>query len=195
MKIRAALTALFLLVTPAVAANINNGGNFNYVNSQTLTSGTATSLTAGKAILSNTTAASVVVPTFTVNTSQGGYLTPKLMLWTNATSGWSGGQVQVDLWGYAPTFTNGDGGNYAVATGSANNGFLGSLTCTFGGVIGSANLGQAGDGAYAECVPNQGTVLVPTYATSFTFYWTLVSLSTLTKASGQTFQIYGGIIN
>jgi len=153
--------------------------------SSTLTSGTATSLSAGQLIASSATAGSIVVPSFPISNASGGALIPKLVLTVNATSGWSGAQVQVDLWYAAPTFTNGDGGTYAPATGAA--GYLGSLTCTFGSTVGSATLGQAGDGAYAECSPNAGTVMAPHLPTGTSIYWTLVSLSTVTKASGAKF--------
>ena len=152
-----------------------------------LTTGTATSLSAGQIIASSSTAGSIVVPSFSIAYANGSAIVPKLILVTNATSGWSAAQTQIDTWSSAPTFTNGDGGTYAVATGSAN--YLGSYTCTFGGVSGSANLGQAGDGAYAECVPNSGTVNIPKLSNGNLVYWSMLSLSTVTKASGATFTV------
>ena len=154
-------------------------------NASTLTSGTATSLVAGQLIASSATAGSIVVPSFTLLYNGGAAIAPKGILTTNATSGWSGASVQIDWWSAAPTFTNGDGGTYAVATGAAS--YLGSLTCTFGGTQGSATLGQAGDGAYAECTPNAGTVMMPKLASGNQVFWTMLSLSTVTKASGSTF--------
>ncbi len=152
-----------------------------------LTSGTATSLSTGQLIASSATAGSIVVPTVTVAAGNGASaLIPKAILWTSATSGWSGGTVNIELYSVAPTFTNGDGGTYAVATGSAA--YLGTMSCTFGATYGSATIGQAGDGAYAECVPYQGTVMAPHTASGVkTVYWAMYATSTLTKASGATF--------
>jgi len=184
----AALVAAACLALPPAMAQQAVSGLYSSPPSL-LTSGTATSLSAGQLIASSTTAASIVVPYFSLPNAGGGAIVPKLLLWTSATSGWSGLSVQIDTWASAPTFTNGDGGTYAVATGSAA--YLGSYNCTFGGVQGSANLGQAGDGAYAECVPSSGVVNVPrlpgSAASTSPVYWSMVSLSTATKTAGATF--------
>jgi hypothetical protein len=186
---RVRLSFLALLFASPAFAQVAGGSSSTTAtttaNSSTLTSGTATSLAAGQLIASSTTAGSIVVPSFTLLYAGGAAIAPKGILTTNATSGWSGATVQVDWWSAAPTFTNGDGGTYAVATGAAS--YLGSLTCTFGGTIGSATLGQAADGAYAECTPNAGTVMMPKLSTTNTVFWTMLSLSTVTKASGATF--------
>ena len=155
--------------------------------SSTLTSGTATTLAAGQLIASSTTAGSIVVPSFTLAYTSGAAIIPKFILLTNATSGWSGGTAYIELWSAAPTFTNGDGGTYAVATGSAS--YLDTLTCTFGSTIGSATFGQAADGAYGLCVPTQGTVSMPKLTGALNVFWSLAAGSTLTKASGATFTL------
>ena len=180
-----------LLLASAAPAQVGPGAGCTVTScaatnpTSTLTSGTATSLVAGQLIASSTTAGSIVVPSFPLVYSSGAAIAPKGILTTSATSGWSGATVQVDWWSAAPTFTNGDGGTYAVATGAAS--YLGSLTCTFGGTVGSATLGQAADGAYAECTPNVGTVMMPKLVSGNLIYWTMLSLSTVTKASGATF--------
>ena len=170
---------------PCFVASGSTGGAA--ATGSTLTSGPATSLTTGQLIASSATAGSIVVPSVAVAAGNGASsLIPKAILWTNATSGWSSGTVNIELYSAAPTFTNGDGGTYAVATGSA--GYLGTMSCTFGQTYGSATVGQAGDGAYAECVPLAGTVMAPhTASARATVFWTLYSTSTLTKAGGATF--------
>ena len=95
-------------------------------------------------IASSATAGSVVVPSFAIATSAGGAILPRLRLRTNATSGWGGAGVSlsINLWSAAPTYTNGDGGPYAVATGSAGwlGNFLMSMTQFADGAVGAAPL-------------------------------------------------------
>ena len=88
-------------------------------------------------VASNTTAGSAVVPSISVaRIAAGSCYIRRIRLLTNATSGWGGVTLSVSFWAAAPTYTYGDGGAYAVATGAAN--YLGSCVVT---------LNQFGDGA------------------------------------------------
>ena len=138
----------------------------------TLTSAT-TAYAAGYNIASSATAGSIVVPSFAIATSSGSAHIPTARLISNdATStAWPGVTVQVDLWSAAPTFTNGNGAAYAVATGSA--GYLGSFYCTFAAA-------EAGDGNYAVCLPTRGSAIDITLASGTTVYWS----SSAVTASG-----------
>src|ERR1700730_14367879 len=77
-----------------------------------------TAYAANQLIASSTTAGSVVVHSFSIAT--GGAILSRLRLRTNATSGWGGVNLSINLWSAAPTYTNGNGGAYAAATGSAD---------------------------------------------------------------------------
>ena len=154
-------------VIPAVASSVANP-------TSTLTlPATTTAYSAGQLIASSATAGSVSVPSFTLPGNNTQVLVPRLRLSTNDTTStaWGGVAVQVDLWSAAPTFTNGDRGAFLPATGTASH--LGSYSCTMSA--------EYGDGAYAECAPNVGTVAAASLSSS-TIYWTLQA----TGASGVT---------
>jgi hypothetical protein len=137
-----------------------------------------TAYSAADAISSNTTAGSVVVPSVTAARISGGSVTlGRVKLNTSATSGMGGVNLQVDLWTVAPTFTNGDNGAYAVATGAA--GYIGTAT---------VSLSQYGDGAVGTATIADGPINVK-LASGQAIYWTLQTLSTFTPTSGQTFTL------
>ena len=138
-----------------------------------LTSAT-TAYVANNLIATNATAASVSVPFITINNPKNGTATDRLELLSNdsTSTAWGAQTIQIDLWAgtvnasgvlVAPTFTNGDRGAFAVATGSA--GHKASFTCTMGAVN--------GDGVYGECSLVVGTwaALVPPSG-STGFWWT-----------------------
>jgi hypothetical protein len=154
-KFSALVVALVLLLAPMPALAQNT---------LTLPS-TTTAYTAGELIANSATAASVVVPYFSV--APGEKIISGVRLSTNdATStAWGAKTVQVDLWSAAPTFTNGDRGAWAVATGAASH--LASFTCTMSA--------EAGDGAWAECAPAVGNMYV--VRGSGPIYWTLEAIS------------------
>lgn len=134
-------------------------------------------------IASSTTAGSVVVPSFSVANS--GAAIPRVRLTTNKTSGWDGVIIRVRLWQSAPTYTNGDGGAYAVATNAF--GLLGVFDVT---------LNQFGDGASGIAAPNNGTaawIKVP----GTSVFWDLQYTGTaaLTPASGQTLTLTTELAN
>ena len=151
------LALAFLFASPAFAqvaggSSLASGTLTNPTSTLTRPANT-TAYASGQLIASSTTAGSVVVPSFALPNSAGGAIIPKLRLQTNVTTGWGSASIQVDTWSPAPTFSNGDGGTYTVATGST--GYLGSFTCS---------LTQGGDGAYGECVPVSGQVIAPKLA-------------------------------
>ncbi len=136
-----------------------------------------TAYAAGQLIASNVTAGSVVVPSFTATPgSAGNGSIKRLRLYSNKTSGMGGVQLQVELWTTAPTFTNGDGGTYAVATGAA--GWIGSFTF---------DATQVGDGMYCVAMPDAGNSVDFALASGTAIFWTLKTNSVFTPASAQTF--------
>jgi len=136
-----------------------------------------TAYAAGNLIANNATAGSITVPSFSILNSAGGAMIPRVRLSTNdATStGWGGVQIQIDLWTAAPTFTNGDRGAWALATGSGSH--FATYTCTMSAVW--------GDGAYNECAPSAGSAATGKLASGTAVYWTLkaVTASGVTGAS------------
>ena len=145
----------------------------------TLTLPAATTLRLpGTLVASSATAGSIVVPSFTIPNTAGGFYAPRLRLATNdATStGWPGVQVQIDLWSAAPTFTTGDNTTWALATGSQVH--LGAYSCALSAVN--------GDGEYAECAPAVGTTPAIKLASGTSVFWTAqtVSATGVVGASG-----------
>jgi hypothetical protein len=142
---------------------------------------TAYSGTASAPVLigSSTTSGAVVVPSFAIGISGGSAVAPLGTLTTNATTGWGGVALVVTLWNGAPTFTNGDGGAYAVATGAAN--FAAQYNCT---------LIQYGDGAACNLVPLAGSAPTLQPASGTTEYWDIQVQSSATPISGQTFTLH-----
>lgn len=129
---------------------------------------TTTAYSASTLIASSGTAGSVVVPTLTVANSAGAFAISRLRLSTNDTvsTSWGAQRIQVDLWTAAPTFSNGDRGTWAVATGAGAH--WASYTCTMSAV--------GGDGTYGECTANYGSPTLK-LASGTTLYWTLEALT------------------
>lgn len=142
------------------------GGTVPYAANQLI----ANSLSGGTAL---------VVPSFTAVTgSVGTGRIFRTRLSTNGTAGMANVQLQVALWGSAPTFTNGDQTAFSVTTGAAN--FMGTFT---------VQLTQAGDGAYGVAAPDIGQQLNFALASGTAIYWTLQTLTAFTPAAGQTFTL------
>lgn len=135
-----------------------------------------TAYSSGQLVASSTTAGSIVVPSFTLAGGRG--FIPRLRLATNVTTGWSGAALTVTLWRTAPTYTNGDGGSYAVATGGAAR--LGAFACT---------LTQYGDGASGECSVSTGNFATIALPSGTSVYWDIQTGGSLTPISGQTFTL------
>jgi hypothetical protein len=98
------------------------------------------------------------------------------------TTGWDQITVTMTLYSSAPTYTNGDGGTYTVATNYQTR--LGQFTCTF----------TQQNNAAAECVPNFGTFLALQLGSS-TIYWDLQATQAVTPISGQTFNLIAEVTN
>ena len=156
------------------------GGMTSNPVSGTLThaSGT-TAYAANDLVASHGTAGSVSVPTVSIMRVDGGSGSiPKLLLRSNHTTGLSAISVAVRLWSAAPTYTNGDNGAYAVATGAAS--FLGKFTGTFE---------QFGDGAVAELEPSVGSLSSLKLASGQLVYWDLQATTAFTPQAAKTFTL------
>jgi hypothetical protein len=171
------IIALLALLPRAAIAQQQNAPAINLTSTLVRPANT-TAYAGGQLIASSTTAGSIVVPKLSIQDAAGDIIIAKFLLTTNVTTGWVGAAITLNLWSAVPTYTNGDGGAYAVATGSA--GYLGQLSCTFA---------QAGDGAYAECVPALGTVIIPKLANGGAIFWDMSIGGAATPISVQTFTI------
>lgn len=132
-------------------------------------------------IASSVTAGSVVVPPAkTLSQMAGTFLFRRFRLYTNITTGWDATTFSIRLWSIAPTYTNGDNGAYAVATGAAN--YLGKVTLTLNQFAdGAAGVGTSADGVDIQIfMPSGGS-----------FFWDLQYTGTgaLTPISAQTFTL------
>lgn len=178
-------------ITSALPAGTNLLGSVNTPTAGTITNpsntitrpANTTNYAQNNLIASSVTAGSVVVPSFSV-ASNGGAI-PRVRLSTNKTSGWDAVVIRVRLWSSAPTYTNGDGGAYAIATGAAG------LLAVF-----DVTLSQFGDGATGMAAPNSGTAAwIKVSGTSV--FWDLqyTSAAALTPASGQTLTLVVELAN
>jgi hypothetical protein len=144
-----------------------------------------TAYASGQLIADNVTAGSIGSHSFAISTSAGGAIIPRLRLRTNATSGWGGVNVSINLWSAAPTYTNGDGGAYAPATGGASwlTNFLVSAMVQFG------------DGAVGAGSPTIANEMMIKLASGTAIFWDLQILSAAIPTSGQTFTLTAEILN
>ncbi|MGB6326671.1 MAG: hypothetical protein WBG11_13125 [Methylocella sp.] len=136
-------------------------------------------------IASSTAAGSIAVPAFLIPVAAGGVILSRLRLRTNAASGWNGINLSVNLWSAPPAYANGDGGAYAVATGSANwlANFLISLL-------------QFGDGAAGAGPLTGGNEMTLKLASGTSVFWDIQMLSAAaTPIAGQTFTLTGELLN
>jgi hypothetical protein len=137
-------------------------------------------------VASTTTAGSVVVPSVAAaGGAAGSGSLLSFILRTAATSGMGGVSFAIEFWSAAPTFTNGDNGAYAVATGAAH--WLGSATV--------ATMVQVADGAYGVAVPDTVAAIDFALAAGTAIYWTLQVTNTaaFTPTSGQTFTLQAAV--
>lgn len=92
-------------------------------------------------IADNVTAGSVIVPSFTLPVTDARVLEiTRGRLITNLTTGFTTFSGHIELFSAAPTFTNGDNGAFAIATGAAS--WVGHMTTD---IVGAYH--QYGDGA------------------------------------------------
>lgn len=136
-------------------------------------------------VASNATAGSVVVPSFGL--VRAGGIIPRVRLSTNVTTGWGAAPFTITLWALAPTYTNGDRGAYAVATGAAN------FVAQYNVVLSQFADGAAGVGAIT--VGNFATVQL--YQGRTVLYWDIqyTGAATLTPIALQTFTLTPEVIN
>jgi len=141
-------------------------------------------------IASSTTAGSISVPSFTLprDDTEVAEIT-RGVLYTSLVSGFTTFQGRVDLWDAPPTFTNGDNGAYAVATGSAH--WLGEMTSQ----VSNAYLAGA-DGGHVRLLPGPsgtvpGEIIMWARAPGDKLYWSLQEIDStgFTPASGETFTL------
>lgn len=129
-------------------------------------------------IASSTTAGSIVVPY--VDVPGTGLVLRRIRIHTNLTTGGGAIQFMVEFWKAPPTFTNGDNGAYAVATGAEH--WLGVVTTTVST--------QAGDGTYCAGVPTTGSEIGIVLGAG-RLYWTLKEADStgFTPIANQTFTL------
>jgi hypothetical protein len=128
-------------------------------------------------------ATSPVVPSFAIATSAGGVILPRVRVLTNATSGWGGANLSVNLWSAAPTYATGDGGPYAPS-GAANwlANFLVSLT-------------QFGDGAAGGGGLTSANEMALKLASGTSIFADIQILSVANPIVGQTFTLVPELLN
>lgn len=151
-----------------------------------------TAYSIGDLVANNTSAGSVVVPSFSLVSPQDAVAEmieiDHSTLYSNLTTGAAAAQFHIDLWSVAPTFTNGDNGAYAPATGAAS--WVGHLTTTVDAG------GQMGDGFALVGTPGQAST--DNYTTNpilwarkpgDQLFWSLKLLTTLTPIANETFTL------
>ena len=101
------------------------------------------------------------------------------------TSGLAGVPFRVRLWHatsgglQSQTYTNGDNGAYAVATGGAN--YIGSMTGVFE---------QFGDYAVAILTPDYGSISVKLQAGVQVMFWDMQTLAAFTPGNASSFALH-----
>jgi hypothetical protein len=183
-RIAQRLSSLIALIPAALspAGNLLVGSKIANPSSVLTRPANTTAYTAGDLVASNTTAGSIVVPSIAAAggaAGSGSLLSFRLL--TNATTGMGGVAFAIEFWSAAPTFTNGDNGAYAIATGAAT--WLGSATV--------ANMVQVADGAYGVAVPDTVAAIDFALASGTSIFWTLqvTNSGAFTPTSGQTFTL------
>lgn len=137
-----------------------------------------TAYSAGQLVANSVTAGSVTpTPITVIPAAPGGGAIWRARLYTTELALPSDMQFHVDLWTAAPTFTNGDGGTYAVATGAAN--WLGSFQIP---------MTQAADGAYGVAAPDIPPAIRFAIAAG-TIVWTLRADVGYTPGSGKSYNL------
>jgi hypothetical protein len=142
-------------------------------------------------IASSTTAGSVVVPSFVADIDETDLIEITGGILYTSGEAVATFAVHVDLWSVAPTFTNGDNGTYAIASGMAS--WLGHLSSD---VVGT--FGRGTDGAAMDLSP--GSTYLSGYSTEGIFwarkpgdklYWSMYESDStgMTPTSGETFRL------
>ena len=170
-----------------------SGNNFNLsltfggaaINStSTGTSVTATLVYVPNALIAdNAAAGSVGSHSFAIATSAGGVVLSRIRVLTNATSGWAGANLSVNLWSAPPAYTNGDAGPYA-AIGAAN--WLANFL---------VNLTQFNDGAAGAGGLTAASEMALKLSSGALVYADLQALSQQAPFAGQTFTVIPELLN
>lgn len=138
----------------------------------------------GDLVSNNVTAGSVTVQSIAAGRIAAGQgLLRRARLVTNHTTGLADILFKLRFWSAAPTYTNGDNGAYAVATGGAN--FLGAMFATFE---------QFADAAVAIGVPAVGSELAFALASGTAIFWDMEARTVFTPQSGKTFTLAGEVV-
>jgi hypothetical protein len=149
-------------------------------------SGTAVTATltyaSGELVGSAVAAGSIVVPAWAMAAT--GALMNRVRVRTNATSGWNGVNLSINLWTAAPTYTNGDAQPYAPATGSA------AWVANF--LVGLTQFGDGSTGAGQLTGTNQMALKL---AALQNIFWDVQILSAATPIAGQTFTLIPELMN
>lgn len=183
----------FVSLSSQLPAGINLIGSATAVSSGAITNpasgvmtrpANTTAYAANQLVASSTTAGSIVASSFSIANSGGGALISRLRLLTNVTTGWNNVNISINLWSIAPTYTNGDGGAYAVATGASK--FLGNF---------SVSLIQFGDGAAGVAAVTVGSQAAISLASGTAIFWDMQILGAATPISQQTFTLTAEVLN
>lgn len=142
-----------------------------------------TAYAVGNLIANSTTAGLIAVPSFSILTTAGGAIIPRIRVLTNVSTGWNGVNLSINLWSASPTYTNGDGGAYAPS-GSAN--WLANYQVT---------LTQFGDGAAGGGGITSANEMTIKLASGYLIFADIQTLSVATPISGQTFTIAAELMN
>lgn len=187
--LRTALAASLALMAGVLGAHGQATIPANGKSVLALTSAT-TARAAGTLIANNATAGLVVVPSFPISAQFQSIMSSgiRLAVSDSTSTGWGGTVVDVDWWGVAPVFANGDRGAWSLTSGSVSGSgltgqtnHLASFTCTLSVVN--------GDGVYGECAPNVGNVRIPANLSSV--YWTArVDPNSSTGVTGASAYMY-----
>jgi hypothetical protein len=127
----------------------------------------------------------LVVPSFNIATSGGGAILSRLRLKSNVTTGWGGVNLCINLWaGAAPTYTNGDGGAYAVSAGAGL--WLGNFVVP---------MLQFADSAWGAGQLTGANELALRLASGTAVFWDIQILTAATPISGQAFILIPELLN
>lgn len=177
-------TTYYVVNQAANAYNVASSPGGGAITLTSTTSPTATIVVAPNSLIANNkTPGSITVPLVTNLTRMlsGSSIIRRARLQTNVTTGWDQSPVTVRLWSSAPTYTNGNFGPYAVATGAAK--FIGQFNI----ILNQFGDGASGQGVTPYCGPVYETLVG---SGNTTIYWDLQSTgASVNPVSAQTFTL------
>lgn len=172
---------------------VYDGTGMSVVNRSRMLASTASILTrpadttpyaAGDLVASATVAGSVTVPNFAPIIGFASGAIPRMLLKSLNSNSLANVGATVRLWSAAPTYTNGDNGAYAVATGTMA--FLAEYVGSFE---------SFGDGGVAVLVPGAGSSPLVLGGASGPVYWDFQTGTAFTPISGEVFTLVPDIWN